>query len=151
MKDTFSVPDDRIDDERVAVGYALDDDGGLAEQGGSEFDDLVGSGSFYTTVSDLCLYDRALRANSLISEASMREALTSGRTNEGKRTECGFGWYLGTYNDMPFADHEGAWTGFRTYMCRYLDRPLSLFVLSNRPEIEFADIANVATDAFVGA
>jgi CubicO group peptidase (beta-lactamase class C family) len=148
MKDTFSVPDDRVDDERCAFGYALDDDGAFIEQGGSEFDDLVGSGSFYTTVLDLCLYDRALSANTLVSAASMREALTSGKTSDGKRTECGFGWYLGAYNDMPFSDHEGTWIGYRTYICRYLARPLSLFVLSNHPEIDFSEIANVATDAF---
>jgi D-alanyl-D-alanine carboxypeptidase len=148
MKDSFSVPDDRVDDDRCAFGYALDDDGKFAEQGGSEFDDLVGSGSFYTTVLDLGLYDRALSTNRLVSAASMQEALTSGQTNDGKRTECGFGWYLGAYNDMRFADHEGAWIGYRSYMCRYLTQPLSIFVLTNHPEIEFGEIANVATDAF---
>jgi len=108
----------------------------------------VGSGSFYTTVLDLSVYDQALAANRLVTAASMREALTSGRTNDGNPTNCGFGWYLGVYNDMPFADHEGAWVGFRSYISRYLARPLSIFVLSNHPEIDFADLANAVTDAY---
>jgi CubicO group peptidase (beta-lactamase class C family) len=148
MKDTFSAPDDRVSDRRCATGYTLDHRGEFAEQGGSEFDDLVGSGSIYTTVCDLCLYDQSLRTNSLVSAASMREALTSGRTNDGTPTNCGFGWYLGTYQGMPFADHEGAWIGFYSYICRYLERPLGVFVLSNLPEIDFVDIANVVTDTY---
>jgi CubicO group peptidase (beta-lactamase class C family) len=148
MKDTFSVPDSRVNDSRCAIGYGLDEEGGFVEHGGSEFDGLVGSGSFYTTVGDLCRYDRALNTNSLVGAASLREAFTSGRTNDGNSTNYGFGWSFGTYNGMPFADHEGAWIGYRSYICRYLERPLSIFVLSNHPEINFADVANVVTDAY---
>jgi CubicO group peptidase (beta-lactamase class C family) len=148
MKDTFSVPDRRESDSRCAIGYGLDEEDRVLVQGGSEFDALVGSGSFYTTVGDLCLYDRALNANRLVSAASLREAFTSGRTNDGRPTNYGFGWYFGEYQGMPFADHEGAWIGFRSYICRYLERPLSMFVLSNHPEIDFTDVANVVTDAY---
>jgi len=148
MKDTFSVPDDRANDDRCAIGYGLDEAGELTEQGDSEFDDLVGSGSFYTTIFDLARYDEALNANRLVGAAAMREALTGGRTNDGKATNCGFGWYLGAYNGMPLADHEGAWIGFRSYICRYLERPLSIFMLSNHPEIDFAEFANAVTDAY---
>src|SRR6266566_2448561 len=118
MKDTFSVPDRRVSDSRCAIGYGLDDEGGFVEQGGSEFDGLVGSGSFYTTVGDSCLYDRTLNTNSLVGAASVREAFTSGRTNDGTNTNYGFGWSFGRCQGMPFADHEGAWIGFRSYVCR---------------------------------
>jgi CubicO group peptidase (beta-lactamase class C family) len=148
MKDTFSVPDRRANDRRRATGYVLDEEEGFVEDEGSEFDALVGSGSFYTTALDLCRYDQALAANSLISEASMREALTPGRTNNGKSTDYGFGWYLGTYKGMKFADHDGDWIGFHSYICRYLDTPLSIFVLTNNPEIRLNEIVHAATDAF---
>lgn len=148
MKDTFSLPDAGASESRRATGYGRGAWGGLEAQGGSEFDGLVGSGSFYTTLGDLCIYDQALNSNKLVSAASMREAFASGRTNDGEPTNYGFGWYLGAYNDMPFADHEGAWIGFRSYICRYLEQPLSIFVLSNRPEIDFPELANVVTDAF---
>lgn len=147
MKDTFSVPDRRIGGPRCATGYTLDDRGELIEAGASELDNLVGSGSFYTTVSDLSLYDQALRTNSLISETSMEEAFTGGQTNDGNATKYGFGWYLGTQDGISFADHEGAWNGFRSYICYGLSRPLSIFVLSNHPEVDLLEVANVATDA----
>jgi len=105
MKDTFSVPDPRIDDPRCATGYTLDDWDDFIAAGSNEFDNLVGSGPFYTTASDLCRYDRALRTHSLISETSMAEAFTGGRTNGGDSTNYGFGWNLGVQNGIAFADH----------------------------------------------
>jgi CubicO group peptidase (beta-lactamase class C family) len=149
MKDSFSVPDSRIRDPRCAAGYIRDDGGAFVEPDGTEFDDVVGSGSFYTTASDLCLYDRALATNVLIDEASLRQAMASGQTNDGSPTNYGFGWYLGAYQGMSFAGHEGAWNGFYSYIRRYLDRPLSIFVLSNHPEINLPEVANKATAAFV--
>jgi CubicO group peptidase (beta-lactamase class C family) len=148
MEDSFSVPDRRVNDRRCATGYMLDDEGYFIEHHGTELDDVVGSGSFYTTVPDMCRYDRPLATNTLISEASMREALTSGQTNYGNRTGYGFGWYLGTYDGMPLADHQGTWIGFYSYICRYLNRPLSIFLLSNHPEINLVEVANVATAAY---
>jgi CubicO group peptidase (beta-lactamase class C family) len=148
MKDTFTAPDRRVNDRRRASGYELDGDGSFVDAGDNAFDELVGSGSFYTTVLDLCLYDQALATNALVSAASMREALTSGRTNDGKLTNYGFGWYLGVYEGMRFADHQGEWIGNYSYICRYLDCPLSMFMLSNHPNVDLVDIANVATAVY---
>jgi len=147
MRDTFSIPDRRIDDPRCAVGYTLAAGGELTEAGGSALDNLVGSGSFYTTVADLCLYEQALRMNSLVNEASMKEAFTGGQKNGGHPTNYGFGWYLSAKDGISFADHEGAWNGFRSYVCYGLDRPLSVFVLSNHPEVDLLAVADAVIDA----
>jgi CubicO group peptidase (beta-lactamase class C family) len=148
MKNTFSVPDGRVGDRRCAAGYFRDDRGGYVKHGGIGHDEIVGSGSFYTTVSDLCLYDSALATNSLLSEAGTRQIFTSGRTNDGSPTNYGFGWYVGTNQGGRFAEHEGLWSGFYSYICRYLDRPLSIFLLSNHPELDLFEIAREATAAF---
>jgi CubicO group peptidase (beta-lactamase class C family) len=148
MKDTFSVPDRRVSDRRCATGYIHDDRGACVVHGGTGFDEVVGSGSFYTTVSDLCLYDRALATNSLLSEAGMRQIFTSGRTNDGAITGYGFGWYLGADQGVRFAEHEGEWNGFYSYIRRFLDRPLSIFLLSNHPDLDLFEIASEATAAF---
>ncbi len=145
MKDTFSIPDRRVDGR--ATGYTRDDRGELIEADSAKLDNLVGSGSFYTTVSDLCRYDQALRRNSLVSEAGMAEAFVCGRTNDGNPTNYGFGWHLGTQDGIFFADHEGSWNGFRSYIRYCLDRPLSIFVLSNHPDVDVVEVANVASGA----
>jgi len=147
MKDTFTFPDRRLNTRRRAAGY-YDDGGDFAASEGTDLDDIVGSGSFYTTVTDLCLYDRALATHSLVSEASMRLALTSGRTNDGEETGYGFGWYVGTYEGMPFCDHDGDWNGNYSYICRYLDRSLSIFTMSNNPNLNLVEIANLATAVY---
>ena len=148
MSDTFSIPDRRVNDRRRAVGYARGTLGRLVACGGTEFDDLVGSGSFYTTVGDLCRYDRALATNALINAASMHAALTSGRTNDGQETGCGLGWYLGNDESGRFADHVGEWDGYYSYISRYLDRPLSVFLLSNNPDVNLIDVADVAASVY---
>jgi CubicO group peptidase (beta-lactamase class C family) len=148
MKDTFSVPDQRIGSPRCAVAYALNGWGEFTNAGSTNLDDLVGSGSCYTTVSDLCRYEQALRANKVVTKDSMEEAFRSGETNDGAPTNYGFGWYLGTQDGIYFADHDGEWNGFRSYICYCLDRPLSIFVLSNHPEVDLTELANVAADAF---
>jgi len=146
MQDSFSIPERRVRDRRRATGYVLNEHAEFIEQGGNEFDDLVGSGSFYTTTYDLCLYDQALRTTSLVSQASMREALTSDQTNDGNDTHYGFGWYLGAYEGMPCADHQGAWIGFYSYV--RLARPLSIFVLSNHPDLDLVEVANLTTATY---
>jgi CubicO group peptidase (beta-lactamase class C family) len=144
MKDTFSIPDRRVRDPRCATGYTLGDWGDLIEHGPTEFDDLVGSGSFYTTVCDLCLYEQSLRTNRLVSEPVLRQVFTSGRTSDGHDTSYGFGWYVGTHKGMHLADHEGAWIGFHSYIRHYLDRPVGVFLLSNHPEVDLVEIADAA-------
>jgi CubicO group peptidase (beta-lactamase class C family) len=146
MINTFSAPGRAIDGRRSATGYELGERGKLREAGTSEFDALVGAGSFYAAVPDLCLYDRALRTNSLVSESSIKEAFTPGRTNDGRSTGYGFGWFLESQSGTRFADHPGTWNGFRSYIRYYLDRPLSIFLLSNHPEADLFEIADTAAE-----
>lgn len=147
MKDTFSTPDRRVGDPRCATGYEPGSWGQFVTPADSAFENLVGSGSFYTTTPDLCVYDKALATNGLVSEASMREALTSGRTNDGALTNYGFGWMFGTYEGMRFAEHEGEWIGFYSYIGRCLDRSFSIFALSNHPGVKLAEVANAVIAA----
>jgi CubicO group peptidase (beta-lactamase class C family) len=148
MTDSFSVPDRRVGDRRCARGYVLDDNDNIVEAEGSAFDSLIGSGSFYTTILDLYRYDQALASNKLVSATSMEQALTSGRTNNGELTTYGFGWYVGTYEGMRFADHKGEWAGNYSYICRYLDQPLSIYLLSNHPAVDLVDVTNIATKVY---
>jgi hypothetical protein len=60
-----------LNDPRVARAYTRNGRA-FAECGGSEYDNVVGSGSFYTTVNDMCIYDQALATNALVSAAGLR-------------------------------------------------------------------------------
>jgi hypothetical protein len=148
MKDTFTFPDKRIGGRGLAKGYEVGNDGYYAEAQKTAYDDIVGSGSFYTTVRDLCLYDRALAANALVTAASMEEAVTSCSTNDGQSADYGFGWYVGEDDGARYVEHDGAWIGFNSYICRYLDEPFSVYILSNHPELDLNEVSNVACQTF---
>lgn len=148
MKDTFSLPDDRRYDRRTAIGYRFDDNGTLYDCGSTDFDDLCGAGSMYTTVCDMCLYDAALANNALVSASSMQQALTSGYTNDGQPTYYGFGWYLGVDEGEPYADHQGECIGYYAYIARYLQKPLSMYILSNNPNANIVDLATFAAGVY---
>src|SRR5262249_55825240 len=146
MKDTFSTPDRRVSDRRVATGYVQGDrEGEVVDGEGTALDDVAGSGSVYSTVPDLFLYDQALAKNTLVSVASMREAYTSGETNDGTRTDYGFGWYVGNYKGMHYAHHDREWTGYWPFIFRYLVQPLSTHVLPNNLYVDLPEVANQGT------
>ncbi len=148
MTDTFSFPDfSRTNDANIAKGY----EGGVTgfvQQSGSVLDKIVGAGSFYSSVYDLCAYEEALAKNFLVSSESMKTAYTSGALNNGTKTNYGFGWGLGNFNGMSYADHGGAWTGFYSYIRRYINQSLSIYVLANRPDLDLVGVVNTATDAY---
>jgi CubicO group peptidase (beta-lactamase class C family) len=147
MRDTFSAPETRAGDPRRATGYDVGESEELVANTGSEFDELVGSGSFFTTVPDLARYEHALRQYRLVGEASTLAMFNGVPTGDGD-VRYGLGWFIGSYNGIALADHEGAWNGFRSYLCCYLDAPFSIFVLTNLPDVDLLELANVATDAF---
>jgi CubicO group peptidase (beta-lactamase class C family) len=149
MRDTFSAPETRASDPRRATGYDVGESEELVANAGSEFDGLVGSGSFCTTVPDLARYEQALRQYRLISEAGTLAMFNGVPTGEGD-VRYGLGWFIGSYNGAALADHEGAWNGFRSYLCCFLDVRFSLFVLTNHPDVDLMEIANVVSEAFGG-
>ena len=147
MLSTFSIPDLRMEDRRCAAGYVLDDGGELIEPGAEDFANLVGAGSFYTTVIDLCRYEQALRSDTLVSNDALQQAFVGGKTNDGNPTDYGFGWYIGDDNGSPYAQHEGLWSGYYSFFCIYLEQEFSAFVLTNRPAVAFQDLINAVVAA----
>lgn len=147
MSSTFSIPDIRMQDPRCAAGYVLDDRDEFAATGADDFENLVGAGSFYTTVMDLCRYEQALRSDTLVNNDVIQQAFVGANTNDGQPTDYGFGWYIGDDNGSPYAQHEGLWNGYYSFACVYLEQEFSLFVLTNRPGIVFQDLINAVVAA----
>jgi len=94
----------------------------------------VGDGSVFASVDDLLLWDRALRAGSLLKAATMREALRPSTTKDGKTNDYGLGWRLvtGAGGKARAYWHKGVWRGFNALYYRDLAKDRSCVVLSNR-------------------
>lgn len=109
---------------------------GLKREGGKmlpddliRFDGIVGDGNVYASASDLLKWDQALYTEKLVKKATLQEAFTPGKLNNGKATTYGFGWSI---NDPgKKVSHTGSWVGFRAVINRYIDKNQTLIVLCN--------------------
>jgi CubicO group peptidase (beta-lactamase class C family) len=146
MVHTFSLPDpQRFEKPYLAHSYQAD--GKLYDS--DPLDNLVGSGSFYSSLEDLFLYDQALYGQTLVSQAGLAEAWTPGVLNDGEQTNYGFAWTIETYRDQPLYWHDGSWLAFHSLYCRMPVQKLSMVILFNRdyelPEFEelFHELADL--------
>ena len=132
MANTFSLPNpQRLKDPAVSASYFRENRRVVAYEPDA-LDGMVGSGSVYTTVEDLALYDAALYTDALVSPATLAAAYRPAVLNDGERTDYGFGWYVGSEDGRRYAYHEGSWLGFISYYTRFLDQQLGVIVMLNR-------------------
>jgi CubicO group peptidase (beta-lactamase class C family) len=126
MSNTFALPDDRRFGENAAQSY---DENGPYQA--DVLDNLNGSGSIFSTVGDMYLYDQALYTEKLISQALLDEMFTSGTLNNGEETGYGFGFDVANHAGYDYVGHQGSWLGFDVYYLRFPTEKLSVVVLLN--------------------
>jgi len=88
----------------------------------------------FSTLADLAKWDRALRRASLVSRKSLDLMWTPARLNNGQPALVydqlyGLGWVLGDVAGHRTVGHGGA-SG--TYFLRFVDRPITVALLTNR-------------------
>jgi CubicO group peptidase (beta-lactamase class C family) len=102
---------------------------------------VLGDGGIYTSVKEMTKWDKGLREHKLLSEAEMREALTSVQPpgnlkSNGTRALYGFGWFLDPYKGHDRQWHDGGTMGFRTTIQRFPRDRLTVIVLTNRTDLD---------------
>lgn len=108
-------------------------------------------GSLYFTVLDLAKWDAALYTEKLLKRADLDQMWTIAKLNDGKpnKGNYGFGWEINKMNGHRLIEHGGAWQGFTTMICRYVDDKLTVVVLTNldsshsNPEIIAHGVAGI--------
>ena len=139
MTRTFSRPNPaRLEDPGLARGYASAG-GAFLPAEPNPLDDLAGAASIYSTVEDLYRYDQALHGGRLVQRATLAEAVTPGRLNDGTEIRnpddpnesYGFGLILATHGGQPWVGHRGGSPGVRTYA-----RPLRRFAAQRDRALE---------------
>lgn len=88
-------------------------------------------GALYLTVFDLAKWDAALYSEKLLTRASFDRMWTPVKLNDGKTEAYGFGWELRETRGHRVVRHGGEWQGFSTHIARYLDKKLTVIVLTN--------------------
>jgi CubicO group peptidase (beta-lactamase class C family) len=101
-----------------------------------------GAGCLYSAVGDLCLWDRALSTEKLVSRSSVNLMFNPTVPVPGADPECayGFGWVI--ENDPlvgTVVRHTGILSGFRAYNGWFADMGVIVIVLSNIKEFTGRD------------
>ena len=147
MNGTFSLPNPvRFADPNRARGYDKTQQGWVLNEW-SPLDELVGSGSIYSSVQDLYAYDQALYTNQLVMQSTLAAAFQPVKTSDGL-VQYGFGWYLGARSGHSYTSHGGYWEGYRSYILRFIGDEFSVFVMANRTDISPENLAFKIFDVF---
>lgn len=105
-------------------------------------------GSLYFTVLDMAKWDAAFYSEKLLKRSSLDLMWTPTKLKDGKAVPLGygFGWGTGEVRGHRFVRHGGGWQGFSTDIVRYVDKKLTVIVLTN---LAGADAGAIA-DGIVG-
>jgi len=145
-----------------AFGHSLES-GKWVQTDQSSTSATLGDGGVYSNLEDLAKWDEALQRHTLLSAAEMAPALAPVRLNDGsephwpteangdnlhpgKPVSYGFGWFLDPYNGHQRMWHTGSTMGFRTVIERFLDENLTIFILSNRTDLDPEKLSLQAAD-----
>lgn len=105
---------------------------------------ILGDKSVISTVDDLFKYQQALNAFKIVSEETLQEAYTKGKTTSRYKREFnyGFGWRIKNDGKQNLIYHNGLWHGYVSTLTREIDHDITLILLNNTS----AGISSLKTD-----
>jgi len=103
----------------------------------------LGDGGIYSSIDDLAKWDAALCGDGLLRPASLRLAFRAWVGTDDPQVQYGFGWRI--TGDTRW--HSGETLGFRNVIVRYLERRLTVLVLTNRDDpVPYAAAMTIARE-----
>ena len=120
--------------ENRAAGYELGPDG--AWLNARYFSPTLGysAGGFVSTPRDMVKWYAALARGEVISRDMIATALTNTKTNDGKPTGYGLGWYVSDIGGEHVAHHGGSTLGFQCYVYWVPSKAIFAGVFKNRSD-----------------
>ncbi len=94
-------------------------------------DGPVGDKGIYSTVGDLYLFDRALRAGRLLKQATMDSAYVPRNPMIHGHFSYGYGWRIFEAPGQQVIYHTGWWHGFRHIFLRDIKDDITIVLLTN--------------------
>jgi CubicO group peptidase (beta-lactamase class C family) len=94
-------------------------------------DGPVGDKGIYSTVADLYLFDRALRAGRLIKQSTQDSAYTCHNPMIRGHFNYGYGWRIFEAPGEKVVYHTGWWHGFRHIFLRDMKNDVTIVLLGN--------------------
>lgn len=97
--------------------------------------DFPGDGGVFSTVEELCAWDRSFYDASVAGQELVDLMLQKGRLAGGDEIPYAFGLMHGTLRGVPTVHHGGAFVGFRSQLVRVPDHRLSVALLANCADV----------------
>jgi CubicO group peptidase (beta-lactamase class C family) len=95
-------------------------------------DAITGDGTVNTSITDLALWDKALRENKLVQKSTLEKAFSPYKLKDGKKSDYGYGQSIVNFGkNERLVYHGGSWPGYLTFILHCIDRPTSIIILSN--------------------
>ena len=117
-----------------ASGYEQTDSGELYNQAYvSPALNRTADGSLYSTVLDLMKWDRALYGDAVLPQAELERMWRIDAHRNGQRPlyHFGYGFENNRLRGHRLVEYDGNWQGFQAVMSRYVDKRLTVIVLTN--------------------
>jgi len=117
-----------------ASGYEQREDGTLYNQSYvSPALNRTADGSLYSTVLDLIQWDRALYGDAVLPQAQLERMWRIDAHGNGQRPlyHYGYGWENNRLRGSRLVEYDGNWQGFQAVMSRYVDKKLTIILLTN--------------------
>lgn len=100
-----------------------------------------GPGRISSTAADLLKWDQALYSQKLVKQATLQEAFTPMKLNDGSLSNYGFGWSLRIDSALgKIVSHSGDNPGYKTQIIRSIDKEKTIIVLNNNAHQNFSSI-----------
>ncbi len=133
MSQTRVISDADIVPNR-ASGYEMAENGGIHNQTYvSPALNRTADGSLYSTVLDLIKWDGALYGDTVLPHAQLERMWRVDAHRNGQRPlyHYGYGWENNRLRDQRLVEYDGNWQGFQAVMSRYVDKKLTIILLTN--------------------
>jgi CubicO group peptidase (beta-lactamase class C family) len=133
MRQTRIISDKDIVLNR-ASGYEMAESGALYNQTYvSPALNRTADGSLYSSVLDLMKWDRALYGDAVLPTLTLERMWRIDPHRNGQRPlyHFGYGWENNRLRGQRLVEYDGNWQGFQAVMSRYVDKKLTIILLTN--------------------
>ena len=108
------------------------------------------SGSIYSTIEDMALWDQAWYGEKLVKADLLRQAFTRAKLNSDTTADYGFGWVLATNRGLEEVRATGMAPGCRAQIVRIPAQKFSVIILSNCESLGVLDLAHKIVEIYLG-
>ncbi|MCA1632915.1 MAG: beta-lactamase family protein [Acidobacteria bacterium] len=101
----------------------------------------IPGGGFVSTVEDLAKFAAAFSANTLVKAETAEQMFMRQKTRDGKETNYGLGFGVGTWKGQRMVGHSGAQQRVSTFLHMLPERGVAVVLMVNLEDAELGDLA----------